>query len=347
MENPPSPLFFLCMNDFFYNLPLFFNNFKQLLDKMDNTQITKQQILVVGSTNTDMVIKAAHLPRPGETVLGGTFFMNPGGKGANQAVAIARLGAPVTFICKTGTDIFGRQSQQLFESEGINTSYLFSDPENPSGVALISVDDHAENCIVVASGANANLTPEDLKKAEEAIDQCDIVLLQLEIPMETVEYVAKVASEKGKKVILNPAPAQPLSAELLSRLYLITPNETEAELIAGVKITDEASANEAARVLAAKGVQNVIVTLGSKGALVCSEGKSVVVPAYQVKAVDTTAAGDVFNGAMTVALSEGCDLFEASRFGCKASAIAVTRPGAQSSAPYRNEVDVLLIKDFS
>lgn len=310
---------------------------------MDNTKITKQQILVVGSTNTDMVIKATHLPRPGETILGGTFFMNPGGKGANQAVAIARLGAPITFICKTGTDIFGHQSKQLFESEGINTSYIFSDLVNPSGVALISVDDNAENCIVVASGANANLTPEDLKKAEEAIDQCDIVLLQLEIPIETVEYVAKVASEKGKKVILNPAPAQPLSAELLSHLYLITPNETEAEMISGVKITDEASANEAARVLAEKGVQNVIITLGSKGALLCSEGKSEVVPAYKVKAVDTTAAGDVFNGAMTVALSEGRDLFEASRFACKASAISVTRPGAQSSAPYRNEVDVFEI----
>lgn len=310
---------------------------------MDTTQVTKQQILVVGSTNTDMVIKAAHLPRPGETILGGTFFMNPGGKGANQAVAIARLGAPVTFICKTGTDIFGHQSQQLFEAEGINTSYVFSDPQNPSGVALISVDDKAENCIVVASGANANLTPEDLKKAEEAIDQCDIVLLQLEIPMETVEYVAKIASEKGKKVILNPAPAQPLSAELLSHLYLITPNETEAEMISGVKITDEASANEAAQVLSEKGVQNVIITLGSKGALVYSNGESEIVPAYKVNAIDTTAAGDVFNGALTVALSEGRDLKEASRFGCKASAISVTRSGAQSSAPYRNEVDIFRI----
>lgn len=310
---------------------------------MDTTQVTKQQILVVGSTNTDMVIKAAHLPRPGETILGGTFFMNPGGKGANQAVAIARLGAPVTFICKTGTDIFGHQSQQLFEAEGINTSYVFSDPQNPSGVALISVDDKAENCIVVASGANANLTPEDLKKAEEAIDQCDIVLLQLEIPMETVEYVAKIASEKGKKVILNPAPAQPLSAKLLSHLYLITPNETEAEMISGVKITDEASANEAAQVLSEKGVQNVIITLGSKGALVYSNGESEIVPAYKVNAIDTTAAGDVFNGALTVALSEGRDLKEASRFGCKASAISVTRSGAQSSAPYRNEVDIFRI----
>ena len=302
-----------------------------------------KHIYVLGSLNMDIVFESSVLPKQGETLFGDSFLINAGGKGANQAVAIARLGAPVTFICKTGTDIFGHQSQQLFEAEGINTSYVFSDPQNPSGVALISVDDKAENCIVVASGANANLTPEDLKKAEEAIDQCDIVLLQLEIPMETVEYVAKIAFEKGKKVILNPAPAQPLSAKLLSHLYLITPNETEAEMISGVKITDEASANEAAQVLSEKGVQNVIITLGSKGALVYSNGESEIVPAYKVNAIDTTAAGDVFNGALTVALSEGRDLKEASRFGCKASAISVTRSGAQSSAPYRNEVDIFRI----
>lgn len=307
---------------------------------MDTTQSIRQQILVVGSSNTDMVIKAAHLPRPGETILGGTFFMNPGGKGANQAVAIARLGGPVTFICKTGSDIFGHQSQQLFEEEGINTSYIFSDSEHPSGVALITVDETAENCIVVASGANANLMPSDLARAEEAIEQADLVLMQLEIPMETVCYVADLAWEKGKKVILNPAPAHPLSAELLRRLYLITPNETEAEMISGVKITDDSSACEAARVLSGMGVQNVIITLGSKGALIYCDGKSEIVPAWKVEAVDTTAAGDVFNGALTVALSEGRDLKEAARFACKASAISVTRVGAQSSAPYRNEVDI-------
>ncbi len=307
---------------------------------MDTTQSIRQQILVVGSSNTDMVIKAAHLPRPGETILGGTFFMNPGGKGANQAVAIARLGGPVTFICKTGSDIFGHQSQQLFEEEGINTSYIFSDSEYPSGVALITVDEKAENCIVVASGANANLMPSDLARAEEAIEQADLVLMQLEIPMETVCYVADLAWEKGKKVILNPAPAHPLSAELLRRLYLITPNETEAEMISGVKITDDSSACEAARVLSGMGVQNVIITLGSKGALIYCDGKSEIVPAWKVEAVDTTAAGDVFNGALTVALSEGRDLKEAARFACKASAISVTRVGAQSSAPYRNEVDI-------
>ena len=307
---------------------------------MDTTQTSRRQILVVGSSNTDMVIKAAHLPRPGETILGGTFFMNPGGKGANQAVAIARLGGPVTFICKTGSDIFGHQSQQLFEEEGINTSYVFSDSGNPSGVALITVDEKAENCIVVASGANANLLPSDLEKAEEAIERADLVLMQLEVPMETVCFVADIAWQKGKKVILNPAPAHPLPADLLRHLYLITPNETEAEMITGVKITDESSAGKAARALSGMGVQHVIITLGSKGALIYSNGKAEMVPALKVEAVDTTAAGDVFNGALTVALSEGRSLKEAARFACKASAISVTRVGAQSSAPYRNEVDI-------
>ncbi|EKN06526.1 ribokinase [Parabacteroides johnsonii] len=307
---------------------------------MDTTQTSRRQILVVGSSNTDMVIKAAHLPRPGETILGGTFFMNPGGKGANQAVAIARLGGPVTFICKTGSDIFGHQSQQLFEEEGINTSYVFSDSGNPSGVALITVDEKAENCIVVASGANANLLPSDLEKAEEAIERADLVLMQLEVPMETVCFVADIAWQKGKKVILNPAPAHPLPVDLLRHLYLITPNETEAEMITGVKITDESSAGEAARALSGMGVQHVIITLGSKGALIYSNGKAEMVPALKVEAVDTTAAGDVFNGALTVALSEGRSLKEAARFACKASAISVTRVGAQSSAPYRNEVDI-------
>ena len=217
--------------------------------------LRNHNILVVGSSNTDMVIKTNHLPRPGETVLGGTFFMNPGGKGANQAVAVARLGGQVSFICKTGSDIFGHQSQRLFEEEGIDTSYIFSDPKNPSGVALITVD-----CIVVASGANANLLPTDLAKAEEAIEQAELILMQLEIPMDTVEFVAKTAWKKNKRVILNPAPAQPLAAALLRHLYMITPNETEAEMISGVKITDEVSAEKAAQVIMEMGVQNVIIT---------------------------------------------------------------------------------------
>ena len=202
------------------------------------------------------------------------------------------------------------------------------------------MDDHAENCIVVASGANANLLPTDLAKAEEAIDQADIVLMQLEIPMETVEYVAEIAYRKHKKVILNPAPAHPLSPSLLKHLYMITPNETEAEMISGVKITDRESAVKAARILSEMGVENVIITLGSKGALVYGAEEADFVPALKVEAVDTTAAGDVFNGALTVALSEGRSQLEAVRFACKASAISVTRVGAQSSVPYRSEVDI-------
>lgn len=300
----------------------------------------QQKILVVGSSNTDMVIQTDHLPVAGETILGGTFFMNPGGKGANQAVAIVRLGGKVTFICKTGRDVFGYQSHQLFEDEGIDTSYILSDSKFPSGIAMITVDNKAENCITVAPGANMNLTPHDLAKAKSAIDEADIILLQLEIPMETVEYVARTAKEQNKKVVLNPAPARVLSEELLSSLYLITPNETEAELISGQKVTDVETAIKAAEIMRAKGVKNVIITMGSKGAFVYTDTVCELVPAYKVKAVDTTAAGDIFNGALIVALSEGRDWIEAVRFACKASAIAVTRVGAQSSAPYRNEVDV-------
>ncbi|MDR1171216.1 MAG: ribokinase [Bacteroidales bacterium] len=308
-------------------------------NKDDKT--TLRRLLVVGSSNTDMVIKTAHLPLPGETVIGGTFFMNPGGKGANQAVAASRLGVPVTFICKTGNDVFGRQSHQLLEEEGVDTSYVFSDVRNPSGVALITVDANAENCIVVASGANANLLPADLEKAEKAIDHCDIVLMQLEIPIETVEYVACTAHKKSKKVILNPAPAQLLSKELLSHLYLITPNETEAEMLSGIKITDMESARSAAKEICRLGVENVVITLGSKGAFIYGGGTVEKIDAFPAKAVDTTAAGDVFNGALCGALLEGQTLSEAVRFACKAASISVTRNGAWDSAPYRNEITLL------
>jgi len=298
----------------------------------------KQHLLVVGSSNTDMVVKADRLPRPGETILGGTFFMNPGGKGANQAVSAARLGGQVTFICKIGNDIFGQQSKQLFEKEGIDTSYMFSDSTHPSGVALITVDSKAENCIVVASGANANLLPSDLSAAYEAIEKADIILMQLEIPIETVNRVSNIARRLNKKVILNPAPAQPLDSELLQSLDLITPNETEAEMISGIKITDNDSLQACARAIHDMGVQSVIITLGAKGAFIYNDILREHIPSYEVNAVDTTAAGDVFNAALAVAVSEGLGLPEAVRFANKAAAISVTRIGAQSSAPYRNEL---------
>ena len=297
-----------------------------------------KKILVVGSTNTDMVVKAAHLPRPGETVLGGVFMMNAGGKGANQAVAAARLGAHVTFICKTGNDIFGQQSKQLFADEGIDTSFVFTDATHPSGVALITVDDQAENCIVVASGANACLLPADLKEVADVVEQSELVLMQLEIPMETIEYVAELAASKGKTVILNPAPAQPLSKSLLKNVNILTPNETEAGMISGIQVTDTVSANKAAGSICAMGVKTVIITLGAKGALIYTDTFQKEIPVEKVEAVDTTAAGDVFNGALAVALSEDIDITEAVQFACKAASISVTRLGAQVSAPYRKEL---------
>jgi len=298
----------------------------------------KPSILVIGSSNTDMVIKAAHLPKPGETILGGKFFMNAGGKGANQAVAAARLGGTVTFIAKTGDDIFGKQSVQLFKEETINTKYIITDPLHPSGVALITVDDNAENCIAVASGANAALMPEDIEPATPAIDEAAIVLMQLEIPLNTVLYTAAIAAANNVKVILNPAPATQLPDELFKKISIITPNEIEAEVLSGIKVDDIFSATEAAKIIQQKGVETVIITLGAKGALVVTNEMNQLVTAPIVEAVDTTAAGDVFNGALAVALSEDYEIIDAVKFACKAAAISVTRMGAQSSAPYRNEI---------
>jgi ribokinase len=285
-----------------------------------------------------MVIKAPHLPVRGETILGGTFLMNAGGKGANQAVAAARLGGAVTFICKTGNDIFGKQSVQLFKDEGIDTTLIFEDPQHPSGVALITVDDNAENCIVVASGANAHLTAQDLKGAADCIINASIILMQLEIPVETVAHAASAAVALNKTFILNPAPVCALNDELLAQVTIITPNETEASMLTGIKVTDETSAEKAARYLHAKGIATVIITLGSRGALVFHENRCSLVRAPLVNAIDTTAAGDVFNGALAVALSENTTMLAAVEFACKAAAISVTRMGAQASAPYRDEV---------
>ena len=299
-----------------------------------------KRIVVLGSTNTDMVVKAARRPAPGETILGGRFLMNPGGKGANQAVAAARLGGDVVFIAKVGEDLFGREAKALFSKEGICTDYVFTDPSEPSGVALIMVDRKGENCISVASGANATLAPDDLQAARGEIERAGLVLMQLETPVETVLCAAQWASAKGVPVVLNPAPACELPEELFGCLSMITPNESEAELLTGVKVADEASASAAAIALCAKGVKRVVITLGAKGAFVYADGCGTLVPAFKVEAVDTTAAGDVFNGALAVALIEGQPLAEAVSFAAKAASVSVTRMGAQASAPYRREVVV-------
>jgi ribokinase len=264
--------------------------------------------------------------------------MNPGGKGANQAVAARRLGGNVTFIAKTGNDLFGEGAVRLFREESINTDFMLTDPLHPSGVALITVDQEAENTIVVASGANANLFPADLGPATDAIQNASLILMQLEIPLITVRYVAELAALHKCKVILNPAPACPLPADLLQHIDIITPNENEAGMLTGICITDTDSARAAALVIRDAGVETVIITLGAKGAFISNSTIELLVPAPVVEAIDTTAAGDVFNGALAAALAEGLSLPNAVDFGCRAAAISVTRLGAQAAAPYKHEV---------
>ncbi len=300
----------------------------------------KNRILVIGSSNTDMTVRSATLPKPGETVLGGDFRMGPGGKGANQAVAARLLGGEVTFVCKLGRDMFGEGASKHYESCGLDTSkILWSD--KPSGVALITVDSKAENSIVVASGANADMTVSDIDSVADIIKSSGILLLQLEIPMDAVVHAAEIAYNAGVQVVLNPAPAAVLPAELLKCVSILIPNETEASAISGIDINNFETAAAAAERLKGMGVREVIITMGSRGSVVC-DGDCTFVPAVKVNAVDTTAAGDTFCGGVCVALSEGKDLLEAVKFATAASSIAVQRPGAQDSVPNRCEVDKLL-----
>ena len=297
-----------------------------------------QPIIVVGSSNTDMVIKAAKFPLPGETILGGEFFLFPGGKGANQAVAAARLGGNVIFIAKIGNDIFGEQALQQFKREGIITDYIAKDPDRPSGVALITVDSKGENTIAVAQGSNGALSPDDVQKAESEFEKSDIVLTQLETPLQTILHVAKLVGKFQKRLILNPAPGMKLPDDLFPSLYLITPNESETEVLTGISVRDNSSIKRAAEKLKEMGVANVIITLGAEGAYLYNDAGGKHIPTKKVKAVDTTAAGDVFNGALAVALSENRTLEQAVEFANHAAAISVTKMGAQVSAPYRKEL---------
>ncbi len=300
------------------------------------------RIVVVGSSNTDMIIKLDRIPRPGETVLGGEFLTAPGGKGANQAVAAARAGGRVTFIARVGQDIFGQQAVAGFVREGIDVAHVVRDGANPSGVALIFVAADGENSIAVAAGANSRLAPADVATAAAALDGAQALVMQLETPLATVQAAAEMAVACGVPVILNPAPAQPLPDMLLKRVSVLTPNETEAELLTGVAVTDERSAAQAAAALRVRSVATVIVTLGAYGALLADAAGAQMIPGFAVQAVDTTAAGDVFNGALAVALGEGLAISRAVRLANAAAAISVTRLGAQPSAPLRSEIDRLL-----
>ncbi len=301
-----------------------------------------KKIVIIGSSNTDLVIKTDRIPDVGETVIGGSFMMTAGGKGANQAVTVARLGGDATFIARVGTDMFGRQALNGYREEGLDVGFIVQDNETPSGVALISVDSRGENCIVVAPGANDNLSIADIETARNEIETAEYLLMQLEVPMDVVEYAAHIAYAAGVRVILNPAPASVLSRELLSRLDIITPNRSECALLTGVDVKNWESAEYAAGLLLDQGVQNVVVTLGTMGALVKNRHDQFRVPARKVTAVDTTAAGDVFNGALAVAMAEGKELISAVKFATLAASISVTRMGAQSSVPTREELDALL-----
>lgn len=297
-----------------------------------------KKIFVLGSTNTDMVIADRKLPAPGETISGGKFMMNPGGKGANQAVAVARLAAKrgaCVFVAKVGDDLFGRDAAARFRAEGIDAR-LVVDRKNPSGTALILVDAKGQNVISVALGANGTLSPADVKPRLKDLKDAAALLMQLETPIPTVLAAAKAAKAAGVMVVLNPAPAAKLPKELYPLIDWITPNETEAELLTGVKVKDAKSAQLAVDALKRKGVKNVAITMGAKG-VYCGNCRRLY-PAKKVKAVDCVAAGDTFNGAFVVALAEGKSCRDAIAFAQKASAISVTRPGAQSSVPRRREV---------
>ncbi len=289
-----------------------------------------------------MVVQVPHLPRPGETVLGGPFLMAAGGKGANQAVAASRLGAQVHLVARVGNDLFGRQALDGYRAEGIVADHVYTDDAAASGTCLIMVDAQGQNCLAAAPGANAYLTPADVQKAETTIAASNILLLQLENPIEAVAAAAEIATRHHVPVILNPAPARPVPAALMRRVSVLTPNETEASALAGTPSLDDAGLEEAAEILLRQGPGAVVITLGARGVLIATPQTRTRVPAYRVKAIDATAAGDAFNGALAVALARGDGLSEAVQFASAVAALSVTRLGAQPSLPRADEVDNFL-----
>jgi ribokinase len=300
------------------------------------------KLVVIGSSNTDMIIRVPRIPRPGETILGGEFQTAPGGKGANQAVAAARAGSDVTLLACVGDDMFGRQALAGFATDGIDCEHVVIDPAAPSGVAQIFVGADGENSIGVASGANACLTPKHIEQAAAAIEAANTILLQLEVPLDTVMRAAEVGSAADCRVILNPAPAQELPMELYPLLDIISPNETEAELLTGISVTDESSAARAAASLRDLGVDTALITLGAAGVFLSTETSSEIVPGHVVDVVDTTAAGDVFNGNLAAALCRDLELEDAVRYAQAAAALSVQCLGAQPSAPTRSAIDAFL-----
>lgn len=298
------------------------------------------KIVVVGSYVVDLTARTPHMPKPGETVLGGPFRMGPGGKGGNQAVAAARMGADVTMVTKVGKDLFGDDAIQNFKKEGIDSGFIYQVERESTGAALIAVDDSGENMIVVSLGACGTITEDEVQNAEAAFRKADIILVQLETSMDAISTTINLANKLSKPVILNPAPYQEISDELLAKVNYITPNETEAGLLTGVEVTDEDSARKAAEILLGKGIDTVIITLGKQGCYLLQRGESTgsIIPGYQVQAVDTTGAGDAFNGGFAHFLAEGQSIQKACKMANAVAALSVTKHGTAPAMPYLKEL---------
>jgi ribokinase len=301
-----------------------------------------QRVTIVGSLNMDLTIRSPRIPRPGETILGSGFHTAPGGKGANQAVAAARLGSQVAMVGRLGADSFGSKLRQELSSAGVDHKFIIRDEKVATGVAFIVVDDGGENSIVVAPGANMRLTPADVKAAENVISASSVLLLQLEVPIDTVIRATQIAQAHNVPVILNPAPAQKLPSQLLNLVNILIPNETETRQLTGLPVSTIDEIQAASVVLREKGPEHVIITLGSRGALLSTDDTIEFIPTFKISPVDTTAAGDAFVSAFAVALAEGKALAEAVRYGNAAGSLATTKLGAQPSLPTRDEVETLL-----
>lgn len=304
-------------------------------------------IVVFGSFVVDLTGRSRGLPAPGQTVLGSSFRMGAGGKGSNQAVAAHRAGADVTLVTKIGRDVFGGVALDFYGNEGMRTDYVLRDAARETGVALIMVDEEsAQNEIVVVPGACGNITPEDVERCRRLIEGAAILLVQLEINFDALFRAIDIAHAAGVRIVLNPAPASALPAELLRKIDVVTPNETEARLLTGVEVRTLEDARRAAGVFLNQGVKNVVITMGSLGAFATDGVRSELLPRLKVDAVDTTGAGDAFNGGFVTALSEGCNLFEALRYGNATGALSVTRLGTAPSMPRRAEIDRMVLENY-
>lgn len=307
--------------------------------------MNRSGILVVGSANMDMVVTADYFPQPGETVFGKKFGIFPGGKGANQAVACAKLGGLTYFLGKMGNDVFQEKLVQNMKNDGVDLNHLLIDKEEATGIALITIDSRGENEIVVVSGSNMKLTPNDVALKQALFQQVNVVLAQLEIPIETVQKTAELAKASGAIFILNPAPARTLPEQLLKQVDFLTPNETELEILSESSVKNIESTKAAAANLLNKGVKNIIITLGEKGALLVNNDQQQIFPTRKVTPVDTTAAGDAFNGALAFSLSRGEEIAAAIRFANQVASFSVARLGAQSSMPTRDEIEEWMAKE--